>query len=811
MQPGGDPTLFPQLAKPVLDLAEIVATTNTRDIQGLLKEADRRLKRFEAEAHRRGAVETSVAPARYGLLVILDTRARDNRAIPIKTWSAGAHSLLFDGRDVSLSGLRDLHDKAEAAGEDYHALRVFLGHCIEAVESTRAKVIERRKSPIGKALLIGLPVVVVLGLAGVSWLEWQYRAELLASLDQPEAALRGGSARDPKVLAERLNALASATRAVESRTGDAPAGLFNAIPALSPAKAATDRYHAGVAATVPPILHQAVDISLASEGENIALYDTLRAHGILGGQSDWSVAYLAGWAAANDDLVPGLAGLAAHIPALSGPDPNGALPDSELLAQARQFAVEADEAERAYLELLRSAPAADLPGWVPRDEISGLDTVLLRRSGVPLSTPMPGLFTDEGWTYARDFGAGLAVQETRRQARLILAETPSQINNAPDQVMATLQRETLDQWRAFLNDLRVKPFEDQGASVLISGRLGASNSPLKQLLEAVWVEVGGRDRNRAHSNQLAIATEFGPMIQYVEQGRMQRISQLFAGLNVALSTLDRNEDVGARKLMDVQARARSVSTLRQSPTLVVQIVEDVLAQTGATVALENPVQQLWQRNVAPSCLGTVDGRFPFGEGPDISMEEFTRLFGPNGVIDQFYRLRIGNLVDTTASPWRWKPEARFAGFDPETAQFFERAAAIRTAFFADGGSPATNLTMAALAQRGEASVTLGGQSAPVRTTGEPAVLAWPGANPAGGMELAFQTPTGVQRKAEAGPWGLLRMLAPLRLRERDGGKRYLLDFRFQGARLFVEMSFESEINPVSRRGLLKGLQCPASL
>jgi len=70
--------------------------------------------------------------------------------------------------------------------------------------------------------------------------------------------------------------------------------------------------------------------------------------------------------------------------------------------------------------------------------------------------------------------------------------------------------------------------------------------------------------------------------------------------------------------------------------------------------------------------------------------------------------------------------------------------------------------------------------------------------------LQDQTPEGEARLAEGGAWGLLHLLGPLRLRERDGGKRMLVDLRSGGARLFLEIGFAQEANAVSVRGVMKG-------
>ena len=215
------------------------------------------------------------------------------------------------------------------------------------------------------------------------------------------------------------------------------------------------------------------------------------------------------------------------------------------------------------------------------------------------------------------------------------------------------------------------------------------------------------------------------MIQFVEQGHMAEIAELFAGLNVALSALDADAEVGRRRLMDVQARAASIATLNQAPRLVVQIVEDVLAQTAASQEglLKPRAALVWQRDLAGACRYALADRYPFAAGPDADLGTVAAMIGPDGALARFLAGGLAPLLDRSESPWRWKPEARLSGFRPESAAFLERAAAVGQALFPPDG---VGLTLTALAQRGAATVSLGGASARVETSGEPAALAWPG-------------------------------------------------------------------------------------
>jgi type VI protein secretion system component VasK len=548
--------------------------------------------------------------------------------------------------------------------------------------------------------------------------------------------------------------------------------------------------------------------TLATEGGSLELYDTLRALAILQGDAPWQPGFVGGWLADRAGGDPALAGLAHHAAALSG-SPELAAQDPELLAQAREIAAEGDPAAFAFLELSRDPAAQALPGWAPT-LIPDLESVLVRRSGRPLGRQIPGLFTAAGWEQASGGGATAAIARARDEATRVLGAAPA-TPVAEAALLEVLQRRTLDAWSAELADLRVRPFTDQPGSVLISGTLGRRGSPLEGLIRAVWHEAGGEDRSRSHLNQLRIATEFGAMIQFVEQGHMAEIAELFAGLNVALASLDADVEVGRRRLMDVQARAASIATLNQAPRLVVQIIEDVLAQTAATrEGLLKPRASLaWQRDLAGACRYALADRYPFADGPDADLATVADMIGPRGALGRFFATELAPIMDTTETPWRWKPEARLSGFSPDSAAFFERAAAVGDALFPEGGT--VGLTLTALAQRGAATVSLGGASVPVVTSGEPGTLAWPGPEPARGLAVAFASGSGSEQRAWEGPWGLLHFLDGLRLRARDGGQRYLLDVRLPQTRAYLELAFDRPANPATARGLIAGLACPPAL
>lgn len=808
-------TLYDAAAAPALALAdELADRTGWRDAPDLLREARARIDRFAEDLRRARLPEASVAPARLALGLVLDQAARSNPSLPLRDWSAGAHRLLFDGEAMSQARLRDFVARAEAAGPAFAEVARFMRGCLLRIEGARS-----RREPVGGDGWGGLLAGAALGFAAlvVAWMlyaEWSFHRDTGRAFAAEALAIgldRRGAIAD---LPRRLDRMAAAVEGVDRSLGGAPVRLFAGVLGFDASARVHDVQAEAIRRHLPPVLARAIDAALASEGDSLALYETVRAWDILSGAAEWNAGFLRGWIEGRVALFPDLQGLGPHVALLRPPFEAPAPPDAELLAQARLFATEAEEADRAWIELLHSPALAGLPPWRPDREVPDLPDVVRRRSGLPIETAIPGAFTRAGWDRASAGGAAEAVARARAEAaRMFPRGHPTQ----PDterRVLERLQAETLAAWRSFLADLRVRDFDRRSVAVRVSGLLARERSPLAVLLSRAWVEVGGTDRSRPHAAQLRIAAEFGPTIQYVESGGLEEISALFAALNAALGARGSSEELLTERLMGFQDRAASVAALRQAPPVVVQVVEDVLAQTAVPRAAQiaNPLTQRWQTEVFDLCRRATEGRFPFEpQGADAEPADFAALLGPEGAIDRFFRSEAEPYIDMTASPWRWRPEGRFSGLSPESAEVFERAAALRSAFFGESGRLGATVTIAALAERGKAAVSLGGASAAVDAASEAAVLAWPGADPAAGVSVDFEAQAAGASTAVPGPWGFLRLLAGLRLRERDDGRRFLVDLRSEAGRLFLELSFPSAANPVAGLAVAEGFGCPAAL
>ncbi|MFO1144268.1 MAG: ImcF-related family protein [Amaricoccus sp.] len=790
------------LAAPLLALSAEAARDPRPDAATFAAEARRRTEAFETAALKAGLPRDAVGEARDALLAVLEARVRANPALSSKAWARARRKALPGGPDPDAEALRRRRATADAAGPSRRELARFLRHCEEAVAAAPPA-----REPSGLRWGLIAPLAVVLVLAGwAAFAEWRFSERLLATFPAPDPA----AASDPAAAAAALDRMKAAAEDISLKSAGSPLGLAPHLGRFAPAAVARKRYVAAVDALLPPALAEALGVALANEGGSVALYDTLRTLAILEGKAPWQPGFVAGWVEDRADIDPTLGAFAPHAAVLSGP-PRGLAPqDAELLGQARSIVAEGDPAAFAFLELSRDDAARALRGWSPA-LLPDLDAVLVRRSGDPLSQTIPGLYTAAGWTWAAGGGARAAIDRAASLRARVIGATPVP-PVTDDALLSVLQDRTIAAWSDELADLRVRPFTDQPSALLVSGTLGRADSPLEPLFRAVWHEAGGDDRSRGYAEQVKVTTSFGPMFQFVDQGGMTEIEQVFAGLNVALAALGSDSEISRRRLMDVQHRATSIATLNQAPRLVVQIIEDVLAQTTASREGGGQPQAslTWQRELSAACRSAVTGRFPFAaDGPDADLAAVAAFLGPKGSLARFFASDLAPLVDTSTDPWSWKPEARLSGFGPDSAAFFGRAAAVGDALFPPAGQ--TTLTLAALAQRGDATVALGGVQVPIEASGAPTTLSWPGPSPDQGLAVAFTGGGAGAQQAWPGPWGLIRFLDALHLRARDDGRRFLIDVRLADTRAYLELAFTRPSNPAAASRLMTGLACPATL
>jgi type VI secretion system protein ImpL len=143
---------------------------------------------------------------------------------------------------------------------------------------------------------------------------------------------------------------------------------------------------------------------------------------------------------------------------------------------------------------------------------------------------------------------------------------------------------------------------------------------------------------------------------------------------------------------------------------------------------------------------------------------------------------------------------------------FQRAAAIRDAFFPNGGAEPQLRFMLAPLSLGpgttKAVITLG--TATVVDTGHqapPVSLTWPGADGMTSGAVAFEPETDRSRFTATGSWALFRLIGRARVTPGATPESFRLDFHAGDQAASFTLEAGSSRNPIGRN-LLEGFRCP---
>ena len=195
-------------------------------------------------------------------------------------------------------------------------------------------------------------------------------------------------------------------------------------------------------------------------------------------------------------------------------------------------------------------------------------------------------------------------------------------------------------------------------------------------------------------------------------------------------------------------------------------------------------------------------------------DDFAQLFGPGGMLDDFYNRKLANLVDTGTNPWSFKPTGD--GSKPVSAAAladFQRAARIKEVFFRTGGrTPGFSVDIVADQMEDgmkEIDLDIDGQvSKFLAGTQTPVTVQWPSARVASRIKLSSLPGTSAQ--TFDGPWALFRMFDTFQIQPTAQSERFMVPMNLDGRRARLVVTARSAYNPLRLRELQQ-FRCPGSL
>jgi type VI secretion system protein ImpL len=577
---------------------------------------------------------------------------------------------------------------------------------------------------------------------------------------------------------------------------------------------------------------------------------------------DWEAAY------PGEDFAALRADLSQQLDAMMAePLPAVAL-DGGLVEQARKAFSGVSLAQRAYSRIRPSAAAQRLPPWRPSDALgpAGVD-LFVRASGKPLTEGVAGFFTPEGFHKVllpalADAAKSVVSESWVLGKRIELDPNGAEMRALRQQIIAVYENDYARAWDAMLLDLNFVQMRSVPRAAQDLYIIASPESPVRALLLSIGrqlrLSVPPAGSAPAHApTQVALSSvntaaqqlqlalgraqpteaqaaapgheidaRYQPLLAFIGDGpgapmdqmlkSLLDIQQVMAKLAAApVGTAPPTFSAADNPVTPLQTEAR------QLPQPVARWLTTIAA-SGAALLGGNPRGQVAAVFNAPGgpaavCPGAIKGQYPFDResAHDISLQDFSQLLGPGGLIDGFVNTLLRPYIDMSAAGW--KPQAADGVPAPVTqadlAQF-QRAAAIRDAFFAAGSAvPLIRFDITSVSMdRATRQVTLdidGTDMTTSRGPPRPTQVTWPGSGGAGVARLQFDPPPVSQPGGlqESGPWAMFRLFARGRLKPGPSPDRYTLTFQVGDREVTFDLKTSPGPNPFAP-GLLQEFRCP---
>jgi type VI secretion system protein ImpL len=673
-------------------------------------------------------------------------------------------------------------------------------------------------------------------------------------------------------------------------------GLYQGAPLHSEAVAA---YQRGLNRLLLPRLVARLQKQLAANLKKPEfLYDGLRIYLMLGGRHPVDRKIVKEWMTLDwQSLLPGpehaaaRAALLTHLDALLDGRLEEYPLDANVVDEARRTLRQFPIAGRAYLMLKDRVLAAQPPDWSVVDHAGpAADHVLVRLSGKPLSEGISGFYTRP--VFYHDVLPRLADLVASVQGDAwILSDTadPNAANPSAtltSDVLALYYDDYIKQWEGLVTDISLQPARNVGEASDILNFAAGPTSPLKMIWQAI-----DRETQLAHApaepgaaaaatappdpaaqkrlaSALSAAGNAQPTYGQPVEERFHRFHDTVASIGGGPAIIDLFLQDLAELSKDTARLAATASGGSEPAAIVADAADAVhkienwserfppaLADVPKSITrsinalikgqARGDLDRQWDSKVLPFCKQALDGRYPVQKGAaaDITIDDFARLFAPNGLIDAFFNTSLRPFVDTTRDPWTLR-NTRDVAVSADSLAEFQRAARIRDMFFGTGTAPVLKFEITPVSIDSNASkaiLSIDGQEVAFDGVSRHTIsVQWPGpggerqstvtfaekppppapatAQPANATQTAAASTPAPTTPApppppaitKTGPWSFFRLLDSGSLTKLGGTDRFRVSFSADGHAATYEIHAGSVVNPLSSNELAK-FKCPATL
>ncbi|THJ31068.1 type VI secretion system membrane subunit TssM [Lampropedia aestuarii] len=565
-----------------------------------------------------------------------------------------------------------------------------------------------------------------------------------------------------------------------------------------------------------------------------------------------------------------------HVRALIAID--GVLPttlmDAALVDATRARLSQYSISQRIYRRLSRLLDNNRLPVFSVAAQVGPQAPRVFRRvSNQSLTDGVASLYTYRGYHELFDKEVERAVRSAGEDDSWILGVSESQAKDrlkaiASGELALEVRRlymwDYVAKWEQYLDDVVLVEPSNLAEAAELASMLSSPDSPLMRYMQAVVQETQLSQVNKESSSDRSLldrarrsvqATHedinriVGPSAMPAELSPQERpeliVDNRFEALRKAVGTAD---DKSAAPLLmaaqsfgelhmylaaaeaarvggypppesDLPNRLRSQAARLPQPSK--KLLETLADNSRQLVVRETRRAKSNELvgMVTRACRDAIQGRYPLVRNAtrEVAPDDFTRIFGPGGRMDEYFQRELASYVDISAKPWRLREGAQGGLGGGVAIAAFEQASVIKDVFFR-GGSGAPKITLAIKPMVMDSTITtmtldVDGQI--VRYQHGPNVshtVSWPGTRGSNQVRLSFEPPLpqGASGVVTEGAWALHRLFDQAQILPGASPERFTAELDVGGRKVRFEITASSIKNPF-RLQELTGFVCPSGL
>ncbi|MBW7984909.1 type VI secretion system membrane subunit TssM [Enterobacillus tribolii] len=539
--------------------------------------------------------------------------------------------------------------------------------------------------------------------------------------------------------------------------------------------------------------------------------------------------------------------------------------DEALVTQAQAAINRAALSQRVYGRLkrlllkqsdIKPVSVVNLAG--PQAELA-----FTRKSGVPLTEGVPGLYTPQG--YWKMFDNNIEqVTDTLRQEDVWVLNTQTPPQKSADLTMTIRQlymQDFIREWDVLLADLQLARINSLDQRISTARLLSGNPSPLRNLvlntaknvtlrdekndsdgrsllnktgdrinqsanrtLEALFAtQRHSADGDVSSQPEQVVMAHFAPLLDLAQsQGEgdksipfdniLKQVDELYSYLTAVQGAANSGMSPPPS---DVIPRLQAESGRLPAPfkQMLLQLAIGASSDTQQK-EMEN-VKKRISVEVSSFCRQAIAGRYPLAarSRQDVTPDDLARMFAPNtGLMDTFFRENLQGKVDTTRAEWRFTP-----GVDGKTLpggegilRPFQQAQRIRDAFFANGtATPSFRVTVRPVRMDTNIlnmTLDIDGQLFKYSHGPQvPLVVSWPGTRNTNQVHLQLALTNGSTASlVTSGPWALNRMMDMAKTSAGSSSLSRQATFTLDGHNVTLEFTANSIRNPFQ----IPAFSCP---